>query len=913
MIMSNRHKFPLPAEQEAIRAKCFHPSGKFVEFPIEDVETSIPERFEKIVRMYPSQVAVKAGDRTVCYNQLNLMANRVAERVIGDAFAHSGPVCMLIDNGPELIATMLGILKAGRFFTFVDASAPKARIASIVRQSQTRLLLHQKRHSLLAKEIAAGCQLVEVESLEASVCIENIVMRIAPSDPSVVIYTSGSTGQPKGVVHSHRSLLHSTLRRTNILHVSPEDRVSLLSSGTPNVVFIVFMAILNGAALIIFDTQKDGIPNLKGWLQAEKISICFISTQFFRILSDSVTEKDGLSDLRVLRLSGEAARRSDLELFRERFPKQCIIVNALSSSETGVTRKYFLNYDSQIFTENLPLGYSLEGMDLSLVDDHGGPVIFDNAGEIVVRSKYLASGYWNNPDLTAAKFKADPDDPGKRLYYTGDLGLMLPDGCLIHKGRKDFRVKIRGYGVDLVEVQKALLSHPDIREAVVVAPQSEAGEARLIGYYSCQSEPGPTVSELRSFLKNQLADYMIPSTFVQLDTIPLALNGKVDRHALPVPDNLRSNLDAPFVGPRDSTEEKLVKVWAEFLGVDRVGIHDDFFDLGGHSLMSVRLINQVNKAFGKKLPEVTIYHAPTVEQFAMILVQESWTAPWSLMAPIQPRGTKPPFFWSMEGDGDIRLVNYLDPNQPLYALVHQCRNGKRAIYHCLEDIAAHHLEEIRMVQPHGPYFLGGYCFGGMLAFEIAQQLQKQGEQVALLVLLDLADLKHGKTLRRQSAGESSPKLSALGNRVLRHLENLGKVSFSDKLTYVWVRVRATIRAMIGWGDDIVKNLACKFCWATGYPLSASLQGFNFSNVDIPILGTYELRQYSGRVILIKAKDSNWDAAFMKTLLTGEVEFHEVAGHHWDLRKESFGRSWAEIVNAALEKTHNGVSAPDRRL
>ena len=609
----------LPPEQEAIQATCFHPSGTFVEFPAEDVETSIPARFEKIVRTYPHRIAIKAGESTVRYDQLNVMANRVAGTVVGETSTHAGPVCMLIDNGPDLIATMLGIMKAGRFFIPVDASLPTARVATIVRDSQSRLLLHQKRHSLLAKEIAAGCQLVEVESLETSACVDNAVMPIAPSDPSTVIYTSGSTGQPKGVVHSHRSLLHSTLRRTNVLHVSAEDRVSLLSSGTPNVVFIAFMAILNGAALVFFDTQKDGIPNLKRWLQAEKISICFISAQFFRILGDSLTEKDGLPDLRVVRLSSEAARRSDFERFRRHFPRHCILVNGLSSGETGVTRKYFMNHDSQIVTDNLPLGYPADGMEISLLDDDGQQVGFDNYGEIVVRSKYLASGYWNNPTLSAARFKQDPEDPEKRIYYTGDLALMRPDGCLIHRGRKDYRIKIRGYGVDLLEGEKALLAHPDIDEALVTTIEEEDGTARLIAYFVCGRQTDLRVSDLRNHLKDKLAGYMIPSQFIKLDNLPLTANGKIDRKALPKPDYSRPELGTPYAKPQNLMEESLVRIWQEVLGVRPVGIDDNFFDLGGHSLAATRVVSRVIQQFQIDLALQALFQSPTVADMAAVI------------------------------------------------------------------------------------------------------------------------------------------------------------------------------------------------------------------------------------------------------------------------------------------------------
>ena len=900
----------LPPEQEAIRAKLIRPEQILAKFTKEEVEQSIPARFEKIVRFVPDRISIKTVDRSVTYAELNNEANRVAHGILARRGSISEPVGILLDKGIEQIAAMLGVLKAGKFFVLLDPSLPKERTVTMLEHSQTGLLVADQRNLALAHKLdLSGDRLMDYRSVRSEFAINDPSFPGSPSALAYLMYTSGSTGRPKGIVHSHRNVLHSIMLRSIVSPVFLEDRVAFLTAGTASAVTNPLMALLYGATLLPFDVRKEGVSCLATWLQSEKITFLWISSPLFRNLCNVLTGLVNLTSVRLLRLASEKVYKTDIDLYKRHFPPSCVLIVLLASSEAGPHRCFYMDHETIISGAEIPVGYEIKDKEILLLDDGGNPVGFNTIGEIAVRSRYLSLGYWRQPRLTEAKFKPDPDDPDTRLYFTGDLGLMLPDGCLIHKGRKDFRVKIRGYGVDLVEVEKALSSHYDIREAVVTAPKTESGEARLIGYYTCPSEPGPTIGQLRRFLQNQLPDYMIPSTFVKLDTMPLTLNGKVDRQSLPVPDNWRPNLDAPFVGPQDATEEKLVKIWAEVLGVDKVGIHDNFFDLGGHSLLTTRLCIQIQKQFGKKLPEVTIYHAPTVEQFAKILVQESWSAPWSLMAPIQPRGSRPPFFWSMEGAGDFRLVNYLDPNQPLYALMHQCHNGKRAIYGRLEDIAAHHLEEIRAVQPQGPYFLGGYCFGGMVAFEMAQQLQGQGEEVALLVLLDLADLKNCKPLRRQITGngDSSPKLRALGVRLSRHLGNVGQLSFREKLTYVWVRVMATIRALIGWGDDIVKSVTCKICCATGYPLSTSLQGFNIYAVDGPILGQYDPREYSGRVVLIKAKDSDWDTRFMRRLLTGQVEFHEVPGYHWDLRKEPFGRAWAEIVKSSLEKAHNRIS------
>jgi acyl carrier protein len=256
-----------------------------------------------------------------------------------------------------------------------------------------------------------------------------------------------------------------------------------------------------------------------------------------------------------------------------------------------------------------------------LLDDDGGKVDFNQVGEIVVKSKYLAAGYWNRPDLTEAKFKIDARDPEKRLYYTGDLGSMLAEGCLIHKGRKDFRVKIRGYGVELVEVEKVLRGHGDIQEAVVVALKSGTGEDRLAAYFTtARARPAPSVGGLHSYLKERLPDYMIPSVYVGLDAIPLTSNGKIDRASLPLPGKGRPELDTDYAAPKNPVERDLADIWAELLSLDRVGVHDDFFALGGHSLLAARVISRVREVYDVELSLPSLFAAPTVAKLAAQLL-----------------------------------------------------------------------------------------------------------------------------------------------------------------------------------------------------------------------------------------------------------------------------------------------------
>ena len=602
----------LPPEQEAIRAKCFQPSGEFEEFPKEDLEKSIPDRFEKIVKQYPDRIAVNAGSQAVTYAELNAMANRLARLIVDDRGSDPEPVGLFFEKSIPQIAAMLGVLKAGKFFLFLDTSFPIGRITATLDNSQARLILTGEENLELTKLAAKSSRrLIEFKSIDLGISCENLQLHISPSTLGYIIYTSGSTGIPKGVVKNHQNQLHAVMLRTNANHICVQDKIALLPSGTANAVANTFLALLNGAELLPFDVNKEGVPSLASWLSEQRVSVCQIATPLFRRLCEILTGKEDFSALRILRMRSESVQKSDFILYQKHFPLSCLFLNGLSTSETSVLTEYLM--DRSVITGNeIPVGYGMEGTEVLLLDDDAKDVGFNQIGEMVVRSQYLSPGYWNNPELTATKFKPDPHDPEKRLYYTGDLGLMLPDGCLIYKGRKDFRGKIRGYGVELAEIEKALGGHPAIKEAIVLIPPIESRDARLVAYFTCDGQPAPSVSELRSYLKEKLPDYMVPSAFVRLDTLPLTSNGKVNRRLLPEPGSSRPELDNPFVAPETLLEEKLASIWAEVLSLDQVGIHDNFFDLGGHSLAATRVVSQVIKQFQLEIPIRYFFQTPTV-------------------------------------------------------------------------------------------------------------------------------------------------------------------------------------------------------------------------------------------------------------------------------------------------------------
>ena len=613
----------LPPEQQAIRAKCFHPSGSFVEFDKEEVEQSIPDRFEQMVRRYPERIAVKTKNYTLTYAELNRMANRVARAILARRGEGEEPIALLLEHDAPMVAAILGTLKAGKIFVPLDPSYPQAGLNYLFEDSQAALIVTDNKNLFVAEGLARSVrQLINIDELDSSLSDENIGLPLSPDTLAYILYTSGSTAQAKGVLQNHRNTLHTIMNYTNGFRICVYDRLTLLHSCNFSVAIIdVFCALLNGAAVYPFNVRAEGMDHLTDWLVHEEITIYNWNPAAFRSFVGTLTMKDELPKLRLVVLGSEPVISRDAELYKKYFSPQCILVNRLGSTETTNFRLYFIDRDAQINGTIVPVGYAVEDMEVLLLDGGGERVGFNEVGEIAVKSRDLAVGYWRNPALTRAVFLPDPMGGNQRIYLTGDLGRMRPDGCLTHVGRKDFQGKIRGYRIELGEIEAALLNLYVVKQAVVVARGNEAGDDCLTAYVVPSVNPRPTMSALRRALAKRLPDYMIPAAFVVVDSLPLLLNGKVDRRALPAPGRTRPELEVPFVSPRTPIEEALAGIWAEALGIDQVGVVDNFFDLGGHSLLAGRVISRMRDTFQMDVPIQSFLEAPTVADIALVITR----------------------------------------------------------------------------------------------------------------------------------------------------------------------------------------------------------------------------------------------------------------------------------------------------
>jgi amino acid adenylation domain-containing protein len=566
-----------------------------------DLERSITDRFERIVRRYPTRLAVNTNEQQLTYEQLNQAANLLAHRVVRKLGTSNEPVAILMDQGAGMVVAILALLKAGKIYVPLHPSECAERLQSTLADCQARCIITDDAHK---SELIGRAQILNLDEPDPTICLDNLGVALTGDTLCSIIYTSGSTGVPRGVLEDHKYILRIIRAYSEDVAISPDDKLVLLFSLASNGSHgNLFGALLNGATVHCPNLRKGDVARLATWLRRENITIYYSSASFFRSFVETLRDDEMFPDVRVVQLSAEAVLPRDLELSRRHFPPECLFINRFGTTEVGP----FLQYRTELMTpfqgETLPVGFPIKGIGVHLFDDDGRPVGPNAIGQIVVQSRYLSLGYWGKPELTATKFFSDPEGGDQRLYLTGDLGRMTADGCFFHVGRKDFQVKIRGYRVNTGDIEMVMLSHPGIKQAAVVARPDRNNEMCLVAYYVTATN-GESIAEakLRAYLRERLADYMIPSGFVELDGLPTAPSGKVDRGALASVRPLRTVSESSFVAARTPIEEMLAKIWTDVLGKEQVGIYTNFLDLGGHSLSAFQIIARVREIFAVDLP-----------------------------------------------------------------------------------------------------------------------------------------------------------------------------------------------------------------------------------------------------------------------------------------------------------------------
>ena len=607
--------------QNDLRDRYRHPSQAWQEFTLDAVNQSIGARFEDQVARQPDHLAAQNDDRSYSYSQLNRQANRVAHAILARQGEQSSPpaVAILLPNDAPMLAAMLGVLKSGAAYVPFDPAFPQERLAWYWQDAGATLLLTDTEHYDLAVALAGDAgQVLAIDSLDADLPEQNPGIAVAPDAVAYIYYTSGSTGRPKSVYNSHRNLLHHIRRNSNIFCVCPADRFLCLKSFSfAGALKDIFGSLLNGASIHLYPLKQKGMARLADWLVEEEITIYNSVATVFRQFTDTLTPTSRFPHLRIVYFGGEQIKTNDLALFQQYFGRNSLLVLGLGSTETGPVTAFYLGGDGPLPGEVVPLGYPAQETEILILDESGNLLGAEQEGEIAIKSDYLALGYWGNDELTRQKFVAAQD--GSRLYLTGDVGYLDDTNCLHHRGRRDFQIKIRGYRVEPAEIEDCLRQHPAIQQVVVVAKALHSGEQGLVAYFVNGDAHLPTVSELRGLLAGQLPDYMIPAAFVPLEALPVNAFGKLDLKALAAPERVRPHLAQAYSPPSNPAQERLAALWCGLLGIDEVGIHDDFLELGGSSVLMMQLLTRTEQRFGCEIPVADFVAEPTIATLADLI------------------------------------------------------------------------------------------------------------------------------------------------------------------------------------------------------------------------------------------------------------------------------------------------------
>ncbi|MDB9537413.1 amino acid adenylation domain-containing protein [Dolichospermum planctonicum CS-1226] len=885
------------------------PEG-FIDFPKSEIEQSIPQRFEQQVNKYPHTIAIKTNNQTLTYTQLNENANRLANTILSQRGKQPEVIVLLLEKGADFITSILGVLKTGKIFVPLDPTFPIDRLTYIIEDSQAVAFITNNLHLDLARKLANNCQLFNIDNIKDNInsnnSEKNPLIKISPETLAYIIYTSGSTGKPKGVVHSHRNSLHYCMNDTKTLLISHQDRVVFLySCSALGGILCIFYTLLNGASLYPFNVKEQGLTNLVKWLITSEITIYHSFTTLFRHFVDILTDTEQFPKIRLVKLGGEATLIRDVENYKKYFSTNCILYASLGATEAGTFCNFIVDKNTKIANHTIPMGYPVQDMEVVILDENGLEVKNGNIGEIALKSEYLALGYWQKPELTETVFLPDIQNSKKRIYRTGDLGCIQSDGCLVHKGRKDFQVKIRGFRIEVAEIEMELLKLPHLQQAVVVATEDIPENKRLIAYIVAKKQPAPTTKEIRQHLQNKLPEYMLPSAFIFLDTLPLTPNGKLDRKGLAAFNLIKPEGTENFVNPQNDIESQLIKVWEDLLGIQPIGVQDDFFELGGNSLLAVRLFADIEHKFAKKLPLAALFPSATIAAIAQIIQQEKVLentpkANYSSLVEIQSHGTKPPLFMIHPLGGEVlcyrNLARHLGLEQPLYGLQPQKPDQKQFPVVRVENMASQYLQEIQTLQPQGPYFLGGYSFGGIIAYEIAQQLHRQGQKVAFLAMLDTCRPGYKRRL------SFLKRIYLHLNYIAQHRSNY----ISHKAKSFYKHTKFYIKQIFQHHLRLVTQIF--------NPQTPKINNYLHSHdIYTQAMNTYTFQPYSGKVTLFRTKDENrtdaigmeYDSKFgWGEIIIGDLDVKYIPGSHLSLLDEPNVRVLAKKMKICLHKAQN---------
>ncbi len=702
-------------------------------------EKALPFFVDECAKKYPGKTAVSFHGRKLTHKDLYESSNKLAKILLDNNIKKGDIIGLALDRSPEMIISLLAILKAGAAYIPLDPEYPKDRVEFMLKDSSAKILLTSKKYHnhfiSAASEILIEDALAKFDSYSP----ESPVVEADGNDLAYVLYTSGSTGKPKGVQISHYNLVNFLLSMQKEPGMNADDKILTVTTISFDIAGLeLYLPLISGAEIILTnsDTAKDG-RLLFDLVKNEGVTFMQATPYTWRMMLEAGWQQ--LLPLKIL-CGGEALPK---DLVNKLTVRSSELWNMYGPTETTIWSTIKLIESN----EDITIGKPIANTQVYILDEGLNNLIDGSTGEIFIAGDGVAKGYLNRPELTAERFIDNPfsGKPGDKMYRTGDLGRFKENGDIQCLGRIDHQVKVRGYRIELEEIEHALVKQDDIKEAVVIAREDTPGDPRLVGYIVLAAENSQI--DLRTQINNWqqallavLPEYMVPDDFVLMPSIPITPNGKTDRKSLPKPDYNLINRLGEYIAPRTDVEQQLAEIWQELMGLEKVSVIDNFFALGGRSLVAVQIMARIEKLTGKRLPLATLFEHSTIERLAVRLNVDSKSITWESLVPIKPKGSKMPIYIVHGAGLNVLLFNALamnmDAEQPVYGLQAKGLNGVDEPLDVMEEIAANYIAEIVVQNPTGPYALAGYSLGGTIAYEMAHQLMEAGKEVKMLAVFD---------------------------------------------------------------------------------------------------------------------------------------------------------------------------------
>lgn len=861
-------------------------------------EKTLHQVISEVAAKTPNTIALKFQNETYTYRQLNERANQLASVLIEKGVKVGDKIAVSLDRAGELVVSLLAVMKAGGVYVPLDPIFPINRINYMLADSGASKLITTHKYSGVYESDAEELLLHEIwQTLDSKPKTEPDVA-VSGKDLLYILYTSGSTGQPKGVQIAHHNCVNFLLSMQKRPGMVPADKLLAVTTISFDIAGLeLFLPLITGSQIILVDaaTAKDGVA-LLDIIRKEKISVMQATPYTWRILLEAGWD---LEKIKVV-CGGEAL---PMDLATRILERASSLWNVYGPTETTIWSTI-----KQITVEDkfISIGKPIDNTFIYILDKFQNPLAPGAAGEIYIGGEGVAKGYHDQPILTYEKFVEDPfsNEPGAMMYRTGDLGKYLPDGNLMYISRIDAQVKIRGYRIETGEIEFHMAKDPDLKQAVVIARPDNNGVDKLVAYvvfndnFTC-TDFNSCMNYWRNELRGSVPDYMIPDNFIQVDEMPLTPNGKVDKKALAAIGVIASEIHDLYIAPRTDVEKLVADIWKEYLNIEKVGVYDNFFELGGHSLIAVKVMARIEKETGKRLPLAILFENSTVEKLALILGMDGRSITWDSLVPVKPKGTKMPIYIVHGAGLNVllfnTLANHMDADQPVYGMQAKGLNGVDEPLNRMEDIAAHYIASIRAQNPNGPYALAGFSFGGIIAWEMARQLEALNLEVRMLAMFDTYAYR-------------TPYYDPwIVNKMKRGMY------FSRRLWYS-LTFQEGFAKTVEHRAKAVSRIATRLLWKLkfGEQQEQQVGFFGYSNkidqMNDVAQRHYKIEPYNIAVELFRAEVRSFyldDYEFMgwKPFALKGVNIHKIPGEHNTIFKTPNDKEFARILQACLDEAN----------